>query len=49
MIEVARVKMYFVYLIESLKNGQYYVGQTQDLEERIKRHNQGRNIYYETL
>ena len=36
--------MYYVYLIKSLKNARYYVGQTQDLEERVKRHNQGRNI-----
>lgn len=36
--------MYYVYLIESKKNGRYYIGQTNNLEERIKRHNEGRNI-----
>ena len=36
--------MYYVYLIESLKNGRYYIGQTDDIDKRIKRHNQGRNI-----
>ncbi len=35
--------MYFVYIIESEKNGRYYTGQTDDLEERIERHNKGRN------
>jgi len=36
---------YFVYIIESLKDGSYYVGSTQDLSERIERHNQGRSKY----
>ena len=36
--------MYYVYLIESLKNGRYYIGQTDNLEHRIKRHNAGRNV-----
>ena len=31
-------------MIESLKNGRYYIGQTDDIDKRIKRHNQGRNI-----
>ncbi|MBU0671903.1 MAG: GIY-YIG nuclease family protein [Candidatus Margulisbacteria bacterium] len=33
--------MYYVYIIESLKNGRYYVGTTGDLKDRIKRHNAG--------
>ena len=36
---------YFVYIIESLKDGSYYVGSTQNLTERIERHNQGRSTY----
>ncbi|MGC1389683.1 MAG: GIY-YIG nuclease family protein [Bacteroidales bacterium] len=36
--------MYFVYIIESLLNGRYYIGQTKDLRERIERHNKGRNL-----
>jgi putative endonuclease len=36
---------YFVYIIESLKDGTYYVGSTQDLSERLERHNQGRSRY----
>ena len=36
---------YFVYIIESLKDGTYYVGSTQNLSERLERHNQGRSTY----
>ena len=36
---------YFVYIIESLKDGSYYVGSTQNLTERMERHNQGRSTY----
>jgi len=39
---------YFVYIIESLKDGSYYVGSTQDLSERMERHNQGRSKYTKT-
>jgi len=31
---------YFVYIIQS-ESGSYYVGQTNDLEARLKRHNGG--------
>ena len=34
--------MYFVYVIKSLKNGQLYKVFTQDLEVRLKQHNQGK-------
>jgi putative endonuclease len=36
---------YFVYIIESLKDGTYYIGSTRNLIERIERHNQGRSTY----
>ena len=36
---------YFVYILQSAKDGTYYVGSTQDLSERIERHNQGRSKY----
>jgi putative endonuclease len=36
---------YFVYIIESLKDGSYYIGSTQNLTERMERHNQGRSTY----
>ena len=36
---------YFVYIIESLKDGSFYVGSTQDLSKRMERHNRGRSKY----
>ena len=37
--------MYRVYILYSDSLGKYYVGQTKDLEERLERHNQGREKY----
>jgi len=34
-----------VYILESFKDGSYYVGSTNDLEDRFGRHNQGRVNY----
>jgi len=36
--------MFFVYILEAKKSKRYYIGQTENLEERVKRHNQGRNL-----
>ena len=36
--------MFFVYIIEAQESKRYYIGQTKNLEERIKRHNQGFNL-----
>lgn len=33
--------MYYVYVIKSLKDGKLYVGHTNNLIERFRRHNQG--------
>lgn len=33
--------MYIIYILKSTKDGKLYVGQTQDLESRLKRHNNG--------
>ena len=30
--------MYFVYVLLSKKDGKFYIGQTQDLTQRIRRH-----------
>ena len=30
----------FVYILKSLKDGSYYVGSTQNVESRVKHHNQ---------
>ena len=34
---------YFVYILYSETLDKYYVGSTQDLAERLRRHNEGRN------
>jgi len=50
--------MYYVYVLHSEKDGRLYIGSTQDLKARIKKHNNGyvlatknrrpvRLIYYE--
>ena len=36
---------FFVYLLESESNGSYYVGQTNNMDERLERHNSGREKY----
>ena len=33
--------MWYVYILESLKNGCFYTGYTKDLKQRIKEHNDG--------
>ena len=33
--------MYYVYLLKSLIDGKYYIGQTDDLHKRLERHNKG--------
>jgi putative endonuclease len=38
-------KMYYVYVIQAGTNGSYYVGSTRDVNERLKRHNEGRSPY----
>ena len=37
--------MYYVYLLESVSNGRYYIGQTQNLERRLEYHNRGKCKY----
>lgn len=36
--------MFYTYVLESLKNGELYLGYTNDLKRRLKEHNQGLNI-----
>ena len=36
---------YFVYVLESEKDGRLYKGQTSDIEKRVKEHNSGKNRY----
>ena len=40
-----RVMAYFVYILQSERDGSYYVGYTADLGKRIDRHNQGGGRY----
>ena len=34
--------MYFVYILRSLRDGGYYIGQTENLGLRMEEHNKGR-------
>jgi putative endonuclease len=36
---------FHVYILQSLKDGNYYIGSTNNLEDRVERHNQGRSQY----
>ena len=36
---------YVVYVLKSLKTGKRYVGQTSNLEKRLKDHNSGLSVY----
>jgi putative endonuclease len=36
-----RANKYYVYLLKSLKDGKYYIGQTNDLYKRLEMHNNG--------
>jgi putative endonuclease len=36
---------YYIYILQSVKDGSFYVGSTQDVEARLRRHNQGRSKY----
>ena len=36
---------YFVYILQSERDGAYYVGHTGNVEERLTRHNEGRSEY----
>jgi len=36
--------MWYTYILQSKKDGRYYIGSTGDLEKRVERHNAGGNI-----
>lgn len=36
--------MHYVYILQSERDGKFYVGETQDVEERLKYHNGGKVI-----
>ncbi len=33
--------MYFVYILKSIKDSKYYIGQTENLSDRLNKHNVG--------
>jgi putative endonuclease len=35
--------MFFTYILKSYVNGKFYVGSTQDIQDRLSRHNSGRS------
>jgi putative endonuclease len=35
--------MYYIYILQSLKNGRYYTGSTECVERRLQEHNLGKN------
>jgi putative endonuclease len=37
--------MFFVYILESLKDGSYYKGYTENIEKRVEEHNLGKSKY----
>ncbi len=39
------MEVFFTYIIQSETSGRYYIGSTQNIEERLKRHNTGRSTY----
>jgi putative endonuclease len=34
--------MFYVYILKSLKDGRFYFGQTNNVDKRLKQHNQGK-------
>ena len=37
--------IYYVYILQSVQNGQFYIGQTQNLLKRISEHNLGKSTF----
>ncbi|MBI4087407.1 MAG: GIY-YIG nuclease family protein, partial [Candidatus Liptonbacteria bacterium] len=37
--------MYYTYVLQSEKSGDFYTGYTNDLRKRFKEHNEGRSFY----
>jgi len=34
--------MFYTYILQSVKSGRYYIGHTQNITERLERHNSGK-------
>ena len=37
--------MYYTYILQSKKDGSYYIGFTRQLQKRIRQHNAGKSTY----
>ncbi len=40
----SKIIMFYTYVLESIKNGNLYVGYTGDLRKRLQEHNNGVNV-----
>jgi len=40
--------MHYVYILQSLKDGSYYTGSTDDIQKRLSEHNSGSSTYSST-
>ena len=38
------MRFYYIYILQSLKDGSLYIGYTSDLIKRLKKHNSGKNL-----
>ena len=41
-VAVRTIKMYYVYILKSLKDNKHYIGSTSDINRRLKEHNRGK-------
>lgn len=37
--------MFYLYILKNDRDGSFYVGHTQNIQDRLKRHNENRSIY----
>ena len=41
---ISIMKFFYVYVLQSFKDGLFYIGSTNDLKRRLREHQQGKNI-----
>ncbi len=39
------ISMYYIYILQSLKDPSYYIGYSSNVESRLKQHNQGKSKF----
>ena len=39
-----KIRMYYTYILKSLKDGRHYIGYTNDLKRRLEDHNRGKSV-----